>query len=76
VKALADDRERTVGFGPVGVAGIALLVLGVLSRRRVLALLGLGAVVADMTRPELGGFAALNERGWVEPEDESTDAID
>lgn len=57
----ACNRERIVGFGPVGVAGSALLLLGILSRRRLLALLGLGAVVADVTMPELGGFAALNE---------------
>jgi hypothetical protein len=51
----------TLGLGPVGLAGVALLLLGILSRRRLVALLGLAGVVADVTRPELGGFRALNE---------------
>lgn len=61
MNATGSDRDPIVGLGPVGVAGSALLLLGILSRRRMLALLGLGAVVADVTMPELGGFAALNE---------------
>jgi hypothetical protein len=35
----------------------------VLLRRRLVALLGLGAVVADVTVAELGGFKAMNEAG-------------
>lgn len=58
---IVHDHERIVGFGPAGVAGIAVLLLGILGRRRIVALLGLAAVVADMTKPELGGFAALIE---------------
>ena len=38
------QRDLTIAFGPVGLAGWALLLLGILKRRRVLALLGLGAV--------------------------------
>jgi hypothetical protein len=49
-------RETTIGFGPVGLAGWALLVAGVLLRRRLIAVLGLSAVVADVTVAELGGF--------------------
>ena len=45
----------------MGLAGWALLVLGVLTRRRLVALLGLAAVVADVTVAELGGFKAKNE---------------
>jgi hypothetical protein len=56
-------NELRIAFGPVGLAGWALLLVGVLFRRRFLALLGLGGVVADVTRPELGGFAAMNEAG-------------
>jgi uncharacterized protein (TIGR03382 family) len=48
-------RGTTLAFGPVGLAGWGLLVLGVLLRRRLVALLGLGAVVADVTVAELGG---------------------
>lgn len=54
--------ETTIGFGPVGLAGWGLLVLGILLRRRLLALLGLAGVVADVTVAELGGFNAMNER--------------
>jgi hypothetical protein len=56
-----DRREVTIAFGPVGLAGWAALVLGILARRRLLALLGLAAVVADATVAELGGFKAMNE---------------
>ena len=57
-----DDRDGfTVAFGPVGLAGWAMLLLGILFRRRVLSLLGLAGVVADVTVAELGGFKAMNE---------------
>ena len=55
------QRDLTIAFGPVGLAGWALLLLGILKRSRVLALLGLGAVVADVTVAEFGGFKAMNE---------------
>jgi len=54
--------DLTFALGPVGLAGVALLVLGILFRRRVLGLLGLMGVIADVTRPELGGLRAFNER--------------
>jgi hypothetical protein len=56
-----EERETTIAFGPVGLAGLGLLVLGILVRSRLVALLGLAGVVADVTVPELGGFKALNE---------------
>jgi uncharacterized protein (TIGR03382 family) len=60
---VSERGETTIGFGPVGLAGWALLVLGVLLRRRLVALLGLAGVVADVTVAELGGFKAMNEPG-------------
>jgi uncharacterized protein (TIGR03382 family) len=60
---MGEGRETTIGFGPVGIAGWGLLVLGILLRRRLLALLGLAGVVADVTVAELGGFKAMNEPG-------------
>jgi hypothetical protein len=58
---VTDGRETTVAFGTVGLAGWALLLLGIVTRRRLVSLLGLGAVVADVTVAELGGFKAMNE---------------
>ncbi len=58
---MSERRETTIGFGPVGLAGWGFLVLGILMRRRLLALLGLAGVVADVTVAELGGFKAMNE---------------
>ena len=55
------DSELTLSFGPIGLLGWALLVLGILKRSRLLAVVGLGAVVADVTVAELGGFKAMNE---------------
>lgn len=56
-----EERDVTIAFGPVGLAGWALLLLGILMRSRVVALLGLGGIVADVTVAELGGFKAMNE---------------
>jgi uncharacterized protein (TIGR03382 family) len=61
-----EERELRLAFGPVGLAGWALLLLGILVRRRRLALLGLGAVAADVTVAELGGFKAMNETRAVD----------
>lgn len=58
---MPQSRETQIAFGPVGLAGWALLVLGILLRRRLIAFLGLSAVVADVTVAELGGFKAMNE---------------
>ena len=59
---MTERRETAIAFGPVGLAGWTVLVLGVLLGRRRLAVLGLAGVVADVTVAELGGFKALNER--------------
>ena len=50
-----------IAFGPVGVVGWALFVLGILKKSRLIAAAGLGAVVADVTVAELGGFKARNQ---------------
>jgi len=63
---MPERRDTTVAFGPVGLAGWALLVLGALLRRRLVALLGMAAVVADVTVAELGGFKAMNEAGPID----------
>ena len=52
--------QTQISFGPVGIAGWAVLVLGILLRRRLIALFGLAGVVADVTVAELGGFKAMN----------------
>jgi hypothetical protein len=58
---MAGERRVELAFGPVGLAGWALLGLGILKRSRLLSLLGLAAVGADVTIAELGGFKAMNE---------------
>jgi hypothetical protein len=58
---VGEGRDLTIAFGPVGLAGWALLLVGILRRSRFTALLGLGGVVADVTIAELGGFKAMNE---------------
>lgn len=59
-EAVRVQRELTIALGPVGAAGAAALVVGVLRRSWPLALLGGAAVWADVTRAELGGWAAAN----------------
>ena len=67
---MGQQGETTAAFGPVGLAGCALLLLGILKRSRFIALLGLAGVVADVTVAELGGFKAMNEtRPSGRPED-------
>jgi hypothetical protein len=56
-----EDRGPTLSFGPVGLEGWGLLLLGILTRRRLISFAGLAAVVADVTVAELGGFKAMNE---------------
>jgi hypothetical protein len=58
---VGEQGETAIAFGPVGLAGCAVLILGILIRSRFIALLGLGGVVADVTVAELGGFKAMNE---------------
>jgi len=64
-----ERRDLTLAFGPVGLAGWALLLLGILRRSRLVAFLGLAAVVADVTIAELGGFKAMNETRPAAPTD-------
>lgn len=54
-------RDLKIALGPVGLAGVVGLLLGILTRSRLLAVLGLGGIVADVTVAELGGFKAMNE---------------
>ncbi len=56
-----ENQDLTIAFGPVGLAGLGVLLLGILTRSRLIALLGLSGVVADVTVAELGGFKAMNE---------------
>jgi len=56
-----ENRDLTIALGPVGLAGLGVLLLGILQRSRLIALLGLSGVVADVTVAELGGFKAKNE---------------
>ena len=58
---MGERGESTIAFGPVGLGGCALLLLGILVRSRLVAFLGLAGVVADVTVAELGGFKAMNE---------------
>jgi len=58
---VGERGETTIAFGPVGLAGCALLLLGILRRSRLISLLGLAGVVDDVTVAELGGFKAMNE---------------
>ena len=58
---MENERDLTIAFGPVGLAGWGFLLLGILTRKRFLSLLGLAGVVADATVAELGGFKAMNE---------------
>ncbi len=67
-----DGRETTIALGPVGLSGCALLLLGILMRSRLLSLLGLAGVVADVTVAELGGFKAKNETRRPRPPPEPT----
>ncbi len=62
-----EQRDTTIAFGPVGLAGCTLLLLGILRRSRFVSLLGLAGVVADVTVAELGGFKAMNETRSAEP---------
>jgi hypothetical protein len=56
-----EQRALALAFGPVGLAGWALLVLGILTRSRLLSFAGLGAVAADVTVAEFAGFKAMSE---------------
>ena len=63
--AACRSSGRRVVFGPLSVGGGELLVLGILLRRRLLAVLGLAGVVADVTVAELGGFKEMKSRALL-----------
>ena len=63
---MTETDETVIAFGPVGLAGWGLLILGVLLRRRLVALLGLAGVVGDVTVAEFGGFKTMSERRAAE----------
>jgi hypothetical protein len=69
-----EQQEVRLAFGPVGLGGLGLLLLGILARKRFLSLLGLAGVVADVTVAELGGFKAMNETRPVVPPAASPEA--
>jgi hypothetical protein len=56
---VTERRDTAIAFGHVGLAGWVLFLVGVLTRRRLVAVVGLTAVVADVTVAELG---AASER--------------
>jgi hypothetical protein len=55
---MADEHELKIALGPVGAAGLVLLLLGLLRRSSGLTAAGAIAVAADVTTPQLRGFAA------------------
>jgi hypothetical protein len=57
---MTDENGLQIAFGPVGGAGLVLLLLGLLRRSSGLAAAGALAVAADVTLPQLRGFAALH----------------
>jgi hypothetical protein len=69
-----ESGRTAIAFGPVGLAGWGLLLLGILLRRRLVSLLGLAGVIADVTVAELGGFKAMNEARAEPPEPASADS--
>ncbi len=56
---MADETDVRVALGPVGAAGLVLLLLGLLRRSSGLRAAGAIAVAADVTLPQLRGFAAI-----------------
>jgi hypothetical protein len=53
------DEDVKVAFGPVGAAGLLVLAAALVRRSPRLAALGVLAVAADATLPQLRGFAAM-----------------
>lgn len=54
------ERNVQIALGPVGAAGAALVVVGLLRRSSGFAAAGALAVAADVTLPQLRGFAAVS----------------
>ena len=56
---MGDETDVRVALGPVGAAGLLLLILALVRRSSGLAAAGAVAVAADVTLPQLRGFAAI-----------------
>jgi hypothetical protein len=56
---MVDENGLRIALGPVGATGLVLLLLGLLRRSSGLAAAGAIAVAADVTLPQLRGFAAM-----------------
>jgi len=56
---MADETDVRIALGPVGAAGLLLLLLGLLRRSSGLRAAGVIAVAADVTLPQLRGVAAI-----------------
>ena len=54
------ESDVRLAFGPVGAAGLLLLVLALFRRSSGLAAAGTCALAADVTLPRLRGFAAMH----------------
>ena len=57
---MAGETDVRIALGPVGAAGLVLLLLGLVRRSSGLRAAGALAVGADLTLPQLRGFAALH----------------
>ena len=58
---MTNESDVRIALGPVGAAGLVLLLLGLLRRSSGLRAAGALAVAADLTLPQLRGFAALHD---------------
>ena len=59
---MTDENELKIALGPVGAAGLLLLLLGLLRRAAALAVAGVLAVAADVGLPRLRCYAAARPR--------------
>ena len=55
------ENDVRIALGPVGAAGLLLLLLGLVRHSSGLAAAGAVAVAADVTLPQLHGFAAMRK---------------
>ena len=58
---MADENDVRIALGPVGAAGLLLLLLALVRRSSGLAAAGAVAVAVDVTLPQLRGFAAMHK---------------
>jgi hypothetical protein len=57
-----EESELRIALGPVGAAGLVLIALALVNRSTRLAAAGAIAVAADVSLPQLRGFAATRPR--------------